>query len=76
MSIRQADKKPGIYENCVTVGRQKFRPNAIHASKSNDAYEAKQRYVVTIGECRSIHYRRLKKNEVPPVGAIIHTGKI
>lgn len=39
MSTRQSDKKPGAYENCITVERQAFKPNAKASVKARNAFE-------------------------------------
>lgn len=39
MSTRQSDKKPGAYENCITVERQGLKPNAKASVRARNLYE-------------------------------------
>lgn len=39
MSTRQSDRKPGGYENCITVERHELKPNAKANVRARNLYE-------------------------------------
>lgn len=78
MTQKLSDRKTpsAEYGNCITNERDAVQSNVAKLQVKHDDWESKQTFVVTQIECRGKSYRRIKKGETIPEGAILHYGKI